>query len=164
MLLILEILALVIASTFITTPLTFGYLLGTYILSKIARSWFRGCLPNSGGGGSGILGNSGDGDNSDFDSSDHPDDWSESEIRRRRAAANSAAGLPVIKLLPLGSEVSTELERVMAKDNNDDDNNNNDQRGDTNKEEESSDSDNSNSMDHKMQAPKLKKKYQKQNI
>lgn len=45
MLLVAEILTLCLLSSFISTPESFAYLFATYIIVKIARSWFKGCLP-----------------------------------------------------------------------------------------------------------------------
>ena len=146
--LLLEILALLLLSSFINSPITFGYLFGAYIASKIARSWFRGCLPSGGGGG--LLSG---GDDGEFDSSDHPEDY-EGE-RRRRAAANSQVG-PTIRLIPLGSDASAVLERVMAEENCGD----RDQT--TSVEAQREVSSKIEKMAPSAQPPKLKKQFQKE--
>ena len=139
--LLAELFTLLFLSSVITSPSIFGYLSVVYILFKIARRWsLRGCLP---GGGGGQLEDGGG-----FDSSDHPDEGGKS-----RACANSRAGLPVIKLIPLGEEVSARLARVMADDES------------LQKTQDIPDGDNNTTtMDESMtmQPPKLKKKYQKQ--
>ena len=52
MLLVGEIEILLLLSSLLSTPESFAYLFVTYIIVKIARSWFKGCLPAALGGGS----------------------------------------------------------------------------------------------------------------
>lgn len=159
--LLLEILALLLLSSFITSPLTYGYLFAAYILSKIARSWLRGCLPNSGGGALGaILGGTSSDDDDDFDGSDHPDEY---EARRRRAASNSQVG-PIIKLIPLGEEASKVVERVMTDggdENEESGDNPHNQTTASVEVEEQQQVSGSDKMDMNMQPPKLKKEHEK---
>ena len=52
MLLLAEIAIILLLSSLLSTPESFTYLFATYIIVKIARSWFKGCLPAALGGGS----------------------------------------------------------------------------------------------------------------
>lgn len=154
--LLLELSALVVLSSLTTSPEYFALLVGTYGLFKIVRSWLlRGCLPGGGGGGF-LSGGGGSGSDDLGDRSDHPD----FDERRRLAASNSNAGLPVIKLVPLGREASDVIDRVMMAENN-----GGDGRG---APEASASGGGSNAADQGgakeevMQPPKLKKEYRKE--
>ena len=104
---LLELLGLLLLSTFVTSPSAYAALLALYLAAKIARAWLQGCLP-----GGGLLGGSDDERDAAGDRA-----LDDGEVARR--AANRGAGRPQIKLIPLDGEVSAKLAKAMMSNDND---------------------------------------------
>ncbi|KAL7554568.1 hypothetical protein ACHAWF_019036 [Thalassiosira exigua] len=129
---LLEALLLLFLAALSSSPQTFAGLVGAYLLSKIVRSWLRGCLPGGLGGRTGSRGSllddddGDDGDDDDCVEGDGSDHFAEGEgsgrssrrgrRRRRRRGEAGSSEAPGTRLVRLGDDASEVLDRVMRED------------------------------------------------